>query len=197
MKKLLGPSERLYPMPCPLVVGGTAEESDLLAVAWINIVASTPPSIAMGLRRTRRTLELIRATGEFTVNVPSTSMATVVDYCGLVSGRQHDKVAETGLTLVPAALVGTPIVLECPYNLECRVTQEVPIGEYVLVIGEIVESHAEESILDETGERVDVTALDPLVYIAGSREYRGLTPKLADAFSVGKSIAPEPESTEA
>ena len=188
MKKRLGPSERLYPMPCPLVVGGTVEEADLLAVAWINVVASTPPSIAMGLRRTRRTLELIQMTGEFTVNVPSTSMAAVVDYCGLVSGRAHDKPAETGLTLAPAAVVSTPIVEECLYNLECRVTHEHAIGDYVLVVGEIVESHAEESILDESGEKVDVTALDPLVYIPGSREYRGLTPKLADAFSIGKSL---------
>lgn len=188
MKKRLGPSERLYPMPCPLVVGGTAKEADLLAVAWINVVASTPPSIAMGLRRTRRTLELIRATGEFTVNVPPTSMAAVVDYCGLVSGRAHDKVTETGLTLVPGAVVATPLVDECPYNLECRVTHEHVIGEYVLVVGEVLETHAEEAILDATGEKVDVTALDPLVYIAGSREYRGLTPKLADAFSVGKTL---------
>jgi len=188
VKKLLGPSERLYPMPCPLVVGGTAEEADMLAVAWINVVASTPPSIAMGLRRTRRTLELIRKTGEFTVNIPPSSMAAVVDYCGLVSGRAHDKAAEAGLTLVSGSAVGTPIVEECPYNLECRVTHEHEIGEYVLIVGEILESHAEESILDETGEKVDVGALDPLVYIAGSREYRGLTPKLADAFAIGKSL---------
>jgi len=105
-----------------------------------------------------------------------------------VSGRAHDKPAETGLTLAPAAVVSTPIVEECLYNLECRVTHEHAIGDYVLVVGEIVESHAEESILDESGEKVDVTALDPLVYIPGSREYRGLTPKLADAFSIGKSL---------
>ena len=188
MKRQLGPSERLYPMPCPLVVGGTMDEADVLAVAWINIVSSTPPSIAMGLRRTRRTLELIRQTGEFTVNLPSTSLATQVDYCGLVSGRKHDKFATAGLTLERGAVLSTPLIAECPYNLECRITNEVAVGEYVVVIGEILESHADESILDETGEKVDVTALDPLVYIAGSREYRGLTPKLADAFSIGKTL---------
>ncbi len=189
MKRKLGPSERLYPMPCPLVVGGTMQEADALAVAWINIVSSTPPSVAMGLRRTRRTLELIRATGEFTVNLPPTSLATQVDFCGLVSGRRNPaKIAEAGLTLEPGSALSTPLIAECPYNLECRVTEQVDVGEYVLVIGEIVETHAEESILDAAGENVDVDALDPLVYIAGSREYRGLTPKLADAFSVGKAL---------
>ena len=98
MKKLLGPVERLYPMPCVLVVGGTAEGADTLAVAWLNVVSSTPPTIAMGLRESRHTLELIRATGEFTVNVPDTSLAAAVDYCGTTQGRLTNKFADAGLT---------------------------------------------------------------------------------------------------
>ena len=46
MKKTIGAVERLFPMPCPLVVGGTLDRADALAVAWINIMASTPPTIA-------------------------------------------------------------------------------------------------------------------------------------------------------
>ena len=148
MKQRLGAVERLFPMPCVLVVGGTMEEADTLAVAWINVVSSTPPTIAMGLRKTRRTLELIRANGgTFTVNVPDTKLAAQVDYCGIVSGKSADKFAATGLTLVPASVVATPIIDECPYNIECRTTHEVEVGEYVVVFGEIVECHAEERIL--------------------------------------------------
>lgn len=185
-KKRLGPSDRIYPMPCPLVVGGTMERADTLAVAWIGIASGTPPTVGMALRRTRRTLELIRETGELTVNLPTTAMAAEVDFCGITSGRTTDKFAATGLTLEPAAVVGTPIIAQCPYNLECTVVHEVELGEYVFVIAEIVESHAEERILDASGEKVDVGKLDPLVYIAGSREYRGLGEKLADAYSIGK-----------
>lgn len=188
MKKRLGPSDRLYPMPCPLVVGGTAEESDLLAVAWIGIAAGTPPSVSMALRDSRRTLELIRTTGEFTVNIPRVELAPEVDYCGITSGRTADKWADTGLTPAPGAVVATPIVAECPYNMECRVTALHEIGHYALVVGEVVETHADENVLDETGEKVDVGLLDPLVYIAGSREYRGLGPVVAKAFSVGREI---------
>ncbi|MDP2183589.1 MAG: flavin reductase family protein [Actinomycetota bacterium] len=188
MKKRLGPSDRIYPMPSPLVVGGTMEKADTMAVAWIGIASGAPPSIGMALRNTRHTLELIRETGEFTVNIPSASQAAVVDYCGITSGRDHDKFAETGLTRTPAAVVATPLIEECPYNLECRVTHEVEVGEYVFVIGEVVETHAEESVLDETGAKVDVDLLDPLVYIAGSRDYRRLGEKIADAFSVGKTL---------
>jgi flavin reductase (DIM6/NTAB) family NADH-FMN oxidoreductase RutF len=190
MKKRLGPLERLYPMPCVLVVGGTMELADTLAVAWINVVASTPPTIAMGLRKTRRTLELIRETGDFTVNVPDTALVAAVDYCGIASGRSTDKFADAGLTLSASALVTAPMIAECPYNLECRVTGETEIGEYVLVLGEIVESHAEERVLRAGTDIVEMGALDPLTYIAGAREYRALGPKAGDAYSIGKSLRP-------
>ena len=188
MKKTLGSIERIYPMPCVLVVGGTADHADTLAVAWLNIISSTPPTVAMGLRRTRHTLELIRASGEFTVNVPDTSMAAAVDFCGTISGRTADKFADAGLTLAPSAVVATPIIEECPFNLECRVTQEVFVGEYVVVFGEIVESHAEERLVRPGTDIIEIDALDPLIYVAGSREYRAIGPKVADAYSIGKQI---------
>lgn len=185
-KKRLGPSDRIYPMPCPLVVGGTMEQADTLAVAWIGIASGTPPTVGMALRNSRRTLELIRETGELTVNIPPTSLAAEVDFCGITSGRTTDKFTATGLVLEPGVSLSTPMITQCPYNLECRVVQELELGEYVFVIAEIVDSHAEESVLDETGAKVDVGKLDPLVYIAGSREYCGLGEKLADAYTIGK-----------
>jgi len=188
MKRTLGSLERLYPMPCALVVGGTAEEADTLAVAWLNIVSSTPPTVAMGLRRTRHTLELIRASGEFTVNIPDTSQAAVVDYCGTVSGNKTDKFADCHLTLAPSSAISTPIIEECRLNLECRVTHEVAVGEYVVVFGEIVETHADERLVRPDTNIVEVAELDPLIYIAGSRDYYALGAKVADAYSVGKQV---------
>lgn len=188
MKKRLGPSDRIYPMPCPVVVSGTLERPYGLTVAWIGIASGKPPSVAMAIRRTRRTLEAIRETGEFTVNIPRAEDAAVVDYFGLVSGRGRDKFAATGWTLEPAEAVAAPIVTQCPYNLECRVTHELEVGEYALVVGEVVESWADESVLDAAGGEVDVVALDPLVYVPGSREYRRLGEKIADAFAAGRAI---------
>jgi len=183
MKRALGPSERIYPMPVPLVLGGSGENVDLMAVAWIGVAGRTPPTLAMALRQSRRTLELMRETGEFTVNLPSTQLVKQVDYCGMVSGRTTDKIADTGLTLAPSRVVATPIIVECPYNMECRIVQEIPMGEYSLVLGEVLETHADEDILAEDGQ-IDIDALDPLVYLAGVREYRGLTPRIASAFVV-------------
>lgn len=187
MKKPIGPVERVFPMPCVLVVGGTMDEADTLAVAWINVVSSTPATIAMGLRESRRTLELIRTTDTFTVNIPPAALAAEVDFCGIASGRKVDKFAATGLTLTPSRVVEAPMIAECPYSIECRVTGEVVVGSYIVVLGEIVQAHADESILcDPEGDTVDIAALDPLCYLAGVREYWRLGEKVADAYSVGK-----------
>lgn len=188
MKKRLGPSDRLYPMPVPLVCGGTIEHADACAVAWIGICATDPPRIALALRESRYTLDLIRSNGTLTVNTPSAADAAVVDYFGITSGRATDKFDASGWTLEPSALVEAPRIAECPYQMECRVTHEIPLGSHMLLVAEVVESHAEESVLDQTGTKVDVAALDPLIYIAGSREYRRLGERVADAYTIGKSI---------
>ncbi len=188
MKRRLGPNERLYPMPCTLVVGGSMDDAGVLAVAWINIVSSTPPTVALGIRESRNTLELIRSSNSFTVNIPPASLAKQVDYCGLVSGRGTDKFADTGMTLEPSAVVEAPIIAECPVNLECRLSEEVVVGSYRVLLGEVVETHADAELMaDPDSDLIDVGRLDPLVYIPGSREYRRLGEKVADAFEIGKA----------
>ena len=188
MKKRLGPSDRLYPMPVPLVCGGTTEHADACAVAWIGICATNPPRVALALRESRYTLELIRRSGTLTINTPRASDAAVVDFFGITTGRTTDKFTASGWTLEPSEMVEAPRIAECPYQMECRVTHEIPLGSHVLVVAEVVESHADEAVLDASGSMVDVTALDPLVYIAGSREYRRLSEKVADAYTAGTAV---------
>ncbi|MCX8007182.1 MAG: flavin reductase family protein [Coriobacteriia bacterium] len=187
MKKRLGPRELLYPMPAVFVVSAADGEVDVMAVAWIAIAGAKPPSVMMSVRSTRKTLELIERSGEFTVNTPSASMAAQLDFTGIVSGRTvTDKIGEAGLTAIPASVVGVPIIAECPHNLECRVARMLEHGDHTIVIGEIVETHVDESVLDETGGKPLADRIDPLVYIPTVREYRRLGEKVADAYSVGR-----------
>ncbi len=188
MKKRLGPSDRLYPMPVPLVCGGTMDRADACAVAWMGICATNPPRVAIALRESRHTLQLIRESGTLTINTARAADAAVVDYFGTTPGKDVDKFAVTGWTLEPSEMVEAPRIAECPYQMECRVTHEIELGSHVLLVAEVLESHAAEDVLDETGEKVDVERLDPLVYIAGSREYRRLGEKIADAYAIGKTI---------
>ena len=155
---------------------------------------SSPPSVGMALRNTRRTLELIRETGEFTVNIPSTALAAEVDYFGITSGRTTDKFADTGLSLAPAAVVSTPIVEQCPYNLECRVIHQIELGDYVFIVGEILETHRY-SVLDPEMPWSTSGPARPSRLHRRHARYRGSDRKLANAFSVGNRSSPDEHAT--
>ena len=189
-KRKLGPLERLFPMPCVLIASGPLENPGILTAAWINVVASTPPSLVVGLRENRHTLAHIQETGCFSVNIPSTPLVAQVDYLGMATGNNGvNKLAETDLTVSAGEHGIMPLINECLYNLECIVSDTNIVGSYHVVTAEIVQTYADESILtNNEGTLVSMKALDPLIYITENREYHALGEKVADAYSIGKSL---------
>jgi len=98
--------------------------------------------------------KLIEETREFVVNVPSQNLVKQTVFCGSVSGRDHDKFKETGMTPIPAIKVKPPIIQECVSNLECKVIASYECGDHTLYVGEVVATHVDEGMLQET---LDVT----------------------------------------
>lgn len=81
------------------------------------------------------------------------------------------------------------MIKECPYNIECRVSQEIIIGDYTLILGEVLESHVDQDKADDSKRAgFDMSKIDPLVYFAEAREYWSVGKKLGHSFSVGKEI---------
>ena len=76
------------------------------------------------------------------------------------------------LTPLPGRIVTTPLIKECPINLECRVRQTLRLGSHEMFIAEIVMVHADENLLDDKF-RPDIDLLKPLTYCTVAREYRG------------------------
>jgi flavin reductase (DIM6/NTAB) family NADH-FMN oxidoreductase RutF len=188
MKRRLGPSDILFPVPAVLVASGSLEEPNVLAVAWIGIVGSAPPMLAISLHKTRYSLEIIRKTKEFTVNIPQARHFREVDYCGLVSGRTRRKVLDCGFTTIPGSIVKAPLIAECPFNLECKVSRETTFGDWVVIFAEIVETHVDADKLNPETGKIDVSKVDPLVYCATIREYWNLGTRLGLGFNAGKEL---------
>lgn len=79
------------------------------------------------IRRGRHTVSLLRETPEFTINVPREgSDKKILGYCGSRFGRDTDKIADLGLTLVEPQAVSVPAIEEMPLTLECRVLYMQP-----------------------------------------------------------------------
>lgn len=189
-KKTLGPGITFFPQPATWIVSVDKDGTiDVMTASWVSMVSKTPPTIALSLHHGRQTYANIQQSGVFTVNIIPSSQAVAGDYCGLISGRDVDKLAKTDLTPVAALHVAAPILAESPLNLECRVINKVVIGDYHLILGEVLEIHIAAAACLDTG--FDASVIDPLVYLGGIREYWGLGEKVGTAYSIGKELLPK------
>jgi flavin reductase (DIM6/NTAB) family NADH-FMN oxidoreductase RutF len=188
MKKSLGAKTILYPTPVMLV--GTYDASgrpNIMTAAWGGICCSSPPCVAVSLRKATYTYGNIVQQGGFTINIPSDKYAVQADYCGMVSGKKADKFAETGLTPVRSALVNAPYIAELPLVLECKLVHQIELGLHTLFVGEILDVKANEDVLDDKGVP-DVEKLKPFLYAPEANAYYGTGKRLGDAFSIGQAV---------
>jgi flavin reductase (DIM6/NTAB) family NADH-FMN oxidoreductase RutF len=79
------------------------------------------PILIAPIRKSRYTHRCIEKTRDFTLNVLPRKLEDVATFCGTVSGRDHDKFAEAGLTATPGLKVKSPIIEECVLHYECKV----------------------------------------------------------------------------
>lgn len=145
-------STLLNPEPPVLVSCGPVKHPNLITVGWCGTICTQPPMLSISVRPERFSHHLIRESGEFVVNLPTERLVRAVDWCGVKSGRDCDKFAEMRLTAAPAAKVGTVLLEESPVNLECKVTQVLPLGSHDLFLAEVVAVDVDEALLDSQGK---------------------------------------------
>ena len=145
------PGTMLNPVPAVMVTCADGESSNIITIVWTGIINSDPPMTYVSVRNERYSHRLIKESGEFVINLTTEELAKATDFCGVRSGRNIDKAAETGLSFVPAEIVGCPMISESPVNIECRVTEIKELGSHDMFMAEIVKVHADEKLFDENG----------------------------------------------
>lgn len=145
-------STLLNPEPAVLVSCGSMEKPNLFTVAWCGTVCTQPSMVSISVRPERHSYGLIKESGEFVINLTTEALVRAADWCGVKSGRDVDKFAACGLTAAPAAKVNAPLLAESPVNMECKVTQIIPLGSHDLFLAEVVACDVDESLLDEKGK---------------------------------------------
>lgn len=165
-KRIFEPNTTLYPVPVVLITTG-GQQPNVMTCNRILSCSAEPPRLAISVRPGRYSHSQIRESGEFVVNIPTPQQSTLVDYIGVVTGQKEDKIAIAGLKLSPALKVKTPLLADCPVNIECIVEREIELGSHTMFIGFVQAVHAEESLLDENGD-VDVARAQGMIYGNGT-----------------------------
>ena len=183
MKKSLGRKTLVYPHP--VFVIGSYDENDnpnLMAASWSGICCSDPPCIGVSVRKIRKTYSNIIKSNAFSVGIPSIDKIKEVDYCGIHSGKDKDKIQDTGLTVTKSDLANVPIIEEFPITLVCSLYKTIELGVHIQFVGEILDVLADEKVLGADGLPI-LGLVNTFCYDSASRFYYGTGEKLIKAYT--------------
>ncbi len=142
----------LYPLPAVMVSCQRPQEKpNIITVAWTGTVCTNPAMLYISVRPERYSYPIIRDTGEFVVNLTTEKLARAADLCGVRSGKEMDKFQELHLTCEPSEHIAAPGIKESPVNIECRVTQMLPLGSHHMFLAEVLAVRVDEAYLDADG----------------------------------------------
>ena len=179
------PGNMLNPVPAVMVsVTDKEGKSNIITVAWAGTVCTNPPMVSISVRPSRYSYQILEETGEFVINLTNESLVKACDYCGVVSGRDVDKFAKTGLTPIPMEHVHAMGIEESPVNMECKITEKRELGSHTMFIAEVVGVTVDDRYMDETG-KFHINESGLVMYSHG--EYFALGKKLGKfGYSVKK-----------
>lgn len=189
-KQVWNPGAMLAPLPPALVTCGQGEDINVLTIGWTGILCTKPPKTYISVRPERHSHHLLEQYGQFTINLPTTSMVRKVDLCGVRSGKDVNKFELCGLTPEPGTAVSCPSLAECPISIECRITGKQPLGSHDMFLADIVAVTVDERYVDKQG-KLHIEKCDLLAYAHGTYFTLG-DPIGTFGFSVRKKPLKQP-----
>ena len=134
--------------PCNLITTGDGERRNVAAINWTTPVNNDPPLMMTVIEESIFTNELIKKSGEFTINLMGEPFAEQVMACGRCHGDAVNKFEKYGLTPLPGQAVKAPFLKESLGHIECKVIDSHPYEGVILYIGKVVYAEVEESVWD-------------------------------------------------
>lgn len=145
------PGTMIYPLPAVMVsCGSEPGEYNIITIAWTGTVCTDPPMCYISLRPSRYSYDIIKKNKEFVINLTTDKLARATDWCGVKSGRDHNKFSEMKLTPVKSNKVSAPAIAESPVNIECKLTDIIELGVHHMFLAEVVSIQADKQYYNDT-----------------------------------------------
>jgi flavin reductase (DIM6/NTAB) family NADH-FMN oxidoreductase RutF len=167
---------------------------NLSPYSFFNMFSTNPPVCVFSPARrvrdntTKHTLQNILEVKECVINMVNYEMVQQTSLASTEYAKGINEFEKAGLTMLPSQLIRPPRVAEAPVQMECIVTQVIPLGEQAgagnLVLAEVKLIHIQEDILDSEG-KIDQAKID-LVARLGGDWYCRVTPD--NLFKVAKPL---------
>jgi flavin reductase (DIM6/NTAB) family NADH-FMN oxidoreductase RutF len=144
--------------PRPIAWVTTLHESgavNLAPFSFFNAISSDPLQVmvSVGARdddSQKDTATNIIRTGEFVVNMVTEELLPAMNISAAEYPPQVSELESAGLHAAPSTRISTPRLLESPASLECVLRQQVPTGDNILFIGEVVMFHVADTLIESS-----------------------------------------------
>lgn len=184
MKRKLGVVQAVYPMPV-LMVAAYDENGkvNVMNAAWGMICGED--KIALFIDEDHKTTQNLLKTKAFTVSLADRKHMDVADFFGIATGnKMPDKFERTGYHAAKSAFVNAPVIEEFPVVMECELAEVTSTDSFYAIVGRIVNTSAEESVLSDNG-KVDPAKLDALIFDPFQHGYYVTGEKAGKAWNAG------------
>lgn len=151
---------------------------NLAPYSFFNALNYSPPLVGFSSKSWKDTVANCRATGEFTWNLVTRSLAEAMNASSTTA--EVDEFDAAGVEVAESVEIAAPRVAASPATFECRVTQIIDLrsatGEASgswFTVGEVVGVHLDESLLVDG--IVDTAAAEPVLRGGGPTTYFGIS----------------------
>ena len=99
------PGNMLYPLPAVMVSCTHNGKNNIITIGWTGTINSDPAMLSISIRKERHSYHMIDESKEFVLNLTTEDLAYATDFCGVRSGKDHDKFKEMNLTPLPSRFI--------------------------------------------------------------------------------------------
>lgn len=155
--------ESLFPLPITFI--STISKDGIRNVAPYSCVMPILRPldlVCIATAKRRDTLDNIRETGEFVINMATTDLTYAVIPTARLSPPEEDEFISSGLDEKPSVVVKPPGIKGCYAWMECTLDKLIEEPSYILIIGKVVHLEVLDEIYREDGSW-DVDRAEPLM----------------------------------
>jgi flavin reductase (DIM6/NTAB) family NADH-FMN oxidoreductase RutF len=156
----------LSPLPVILVGANVNNKPNYLVIGY-SCPFDFGKYIFFSMSKTRYTSIGVHENMTFSINIPTEDLLEKTEICGSKSGRDIDK--SSMFDNFYGELKTTPMIRECPVNIECEVHEILDYERNEGIIGRVVKSYVNDQYTVKVEGKVllDWRKIHPIIWVTG------------------------------
>lgn len=131
---------------CFLTSKSMEGQPNIMTCAWISPASEDPPLVMAFVSKGSYTAQLINATKEFALSIPTKKFSKAIWIVGTTSGREVNKFEKAKLQTQPAKKIDVPVISGCVGYIECKLLQTIEAGECYGFLGKVEAAYVETQV---------------------------------------------------